>query len=610
MSMRRRSIASASFDAIGLVSAALRPRPVAFGLVACALLATAWPTSPLRAQPLPADASAVGPIVAAEGSNLPRPADVDALEASLGRILEARDQLDAELRSLQDELESDAGRGRREEIEEEIRALARERDELMRGFAELSSGVDPESFEAGPTADEIDLGTEIRDLLSPLVNELKRATSRPREIDRLRTEIARLEERLDRVGDALERVRRLASAVEAPTVQSALAAEERDWSRLETSLTTDLQIARRKLDQRLSESQSLADAVENVFQLFFKSRGRNLVLALLATVVFLVAIRRLRKFLARRDIVAQRAESFQGRVLGLAYSIFSVVGAVLVFVVALYLFGDWVLLILVLLLILGIIWTSKQAIPRFWSQAMLMLDMGPVRKGERVSWDGLRWKVESISFYSILTNPDLVGGLIRLPIDDLAELRSRPFRQDERFFPTRPGDVVLLPDDRPARVEFQSVDAVRLRVPGGNKMIVPSRHFSSQSVETISDGYRVAIRFGLDYGDQARITTTMRSHLQRRVEEHFRESRWRDSVENVSVEFEEAGASSLNYFVRVDFDGASAIEYAVQKRELARVCVDVCNEQGWTIPFTQLTLHVADGGATAPEAERGAPDPD
>jgi hypothetical protein len=223
--------------------------------------------------------------------------------------------------------------------------------------------------------------------------------------------------------------------------------------------------------------------------------------------------------------------------------------------------------------------------------------MGPVRKGERVIWDGLRWKVESISFYSILTNPDLVGGLIRLPIDDLAELRSRPYQQDEHFFPTRQGDVVRLPDDRPAKVEFQSVDAVRLRVPGGNKLIVPSRDFTAQNVEKLSDGYRVAIRFGLDYGDQARITTTMRSHLQRRVEEHFRSGRWRDSVENVSIEFEEAGSSSLIYFVRVDFDGETAFDYAIQKRELARVCVDVCNEQGWTIPFTQLTLHVADAGA-------------
>jgi predicted nucleic acid-binding Zn-ribbon protein len=586
-----------------------RRRSGVSALLACVFFTTLAPTT-LPAQDDPAPAPETG---AAEGQAEPaqrtevsdpspaaapaRPTDSEALEESLARILNARAQLDAELRSLQDELESDAGRGRREAIEEEIRATSREREELMRSFAELSSGIDPESFEVEPVSSEIDLASEIRELLNPLVNELKRATSRPREIDRLRTEISKLEERLGRVRNALGRVRSLASSADDPGVQSALEKEEGEWSRLETSLATDLQIAQRKLDQRLSENQSIAGAVENLFQIFFKSRGRNLLLALLASIAFLLANRRLRRFLSRRQIFAKRADSFEGRVVGLAYSIFSVLGAVLVFIVALYLFGDWVLLILVLLLIFGIIWTSKQAIPRFWSQMMLMLDMGPVRKGERVIWDGLRWKVESISFYSILTNPDLVGGLIRLPIDDLAELRSRPYRQDEHFFPTRQGDVVRLPDDRPAKVEFQSVDAVRLRVPGGNKLIVPSRDFTAQNVEKLSDGYRVAIRFGLDYGDQARITTTMRSHLQRRVEEHFRSGRWRDSVENVSIEFEEAGSSSLIYFVRVDFDGQTAFDYAIQKRELARVCVDVCNEQGWTIPFTQLTLHVADAGA-------------
>jgi hypothetical protein len=72
----------------------------------------------------------------------------------------------------------------------------------------------------------------------------------------------------------------------------------------------------------------------------------------------------------------------------------------------------------------------------------------------------------------------------------------------------------------------------------------------------------------------------------------------------VSVEFEEAGASSLNYFVRVDLDGRSALEFQAQNRMLARFCVDVCNEQGWVIPFTQLTLHVAKPGPDS----AGSPD--
>lgn len=535
---------------------------------------------------------------------LPVPATPSAREASLAGVLAARRQVEAELAEKQDELHTQSARGRETEIEGEIQDLSRQLGELTRSFAELASGVDPLSVEADRTENDLELGREVRDLIGPLVNELKRATSRPREIDRLRTEISKLEERLGKIGEALAQLDRLSQQTTDAEITAALEVEKRDWRRRRSSLRTQLQVAELKLGQRLDESQSIAAAVENLFQLFFKSRGRNLLLALLATVAFLLGFRRLRTFISSRKLLSRRAESFESRVFSLVYSAFTVIGAILVFLIALYFFGDWVLLILMSMLILGVIWTSKQAIPRFWSQAVLIMGMGPVREGERILVNGLPWKVVSISFYSTLENPDLVGGMLRLPIDDLAELRSREHREDEPWFPTKEGDVVLMPDGRPARVEFQSIETVRLRMPGDNLALVPASEFAGQAVEKLSDGYRVSISFGLDYGDQAAITTTMRDTLQRGIEAKWADSRWADSLVGVSVEFEEAGASSLNYFVRVDLDGRSALEFQAQNRMLARFCVDVCNEQGWVIPFTQLTLHVAKPGPDS----AGSPD--
>lgn len=515
-------------------------------------------------------------------------------EEGLTRVFTARQQIELELRALQATLGSEAARGREAAIESEIRALAEELARLDRNFSELAAGVDPIEIDAAPKPAELNLAREVRDLLGPLVNELKRATSRPREIDRLRTRIGELGERIARIDDAIERLDATAGQVRSPALLESLAGERRDWQRRKSNLSASLQVAQQKLDQRLGESQSIAQAVENLFQIFFKSRGRNLVLALVAMIGFLFGIRRLRSFLANRPALSSRAASFEGRVFGLIYSAFTVLGAVLVFLISLYFFGDWVLLILVLLLILGLIWTSKQAIPRFWSQTVLILDMGPVREGERLVWNGLPWRVDSISFYSTLSNPALVGGHVRLPIDDLATLRSRPWTEEEPWFPTSPGDVVLLPDGRPAEVEFQSVEGVRLRVPGEARLIVPASEFAGQGVEKLSGGYRVSIAFGLDYGDQAAITTTMRETLERGIESRWRAGRWADSVVSVAVEFKEAGASSLDYFVRVDLDGSRGFDHQAQVRALARDCVDVCNENGWVIPFTQLTLHVAE----------------
>jgi hypothetical protein len=534
------------------------------------------------------------------------PKKPSAREKSLAGVLAARRQIEADLLDRQRELVSDAALGRNAEIEGEIRMLAEEAAELARNFSELAAGVDPDSIELNPGALELNLANEVRDLLGPLVNELKRATSRPREIDRLRTEISELRERLGKVRMALERLARIEETLVGAEVIAAFKAEQHDWLRHKNSISTSLQVAQQKLDLRLGESQSITQAVENLFQLFFKSRGRNLLLALVAMVGFLLGIRRLRAFLAKRPALSQRAESFEGRVFGLIYSVFTVVGAVLVFLISLYFFGDWVLLILVLLLILGLIWTSKQAIPRFWTQTVLILDMGAVREGERVLYKGLPWRVKSISFYTILTNPALVGGTLRLPIDDLSELRSRAYDESEPWFPTETGDIVLMPDGRPAEVEFQSIENVRLRNPGGSRMIMPAAEFAAQTLERLNGGYRVDISFGLDYGDQAEITTAMRETMERGVDARWRTSHWADALISTSVEFQEAGASSLDYYVRVDLDGSCAFDYQAQARQLARFCVDICNEQGWVIPFTQLTLHMADSAKQSSNASEAS----
>jgi hypothetical protein len=65
------------------------------------------------------------------------------------------------------------------------------------------------------------------------------------------------------------------------------------------------------------------------------------------------------------------------------------------------------------------------------------------------------------------------------------------------------------------------------------------------------------------------------------------------TIVNIKVEFEEAGASSLNLRVLADFAGTAAPSYHVLRRAVQRLCVDACNEHGWVMPFMQVTLHMA-----------------
>ena len=42
-----------------------------------------------------------------------------------------------------------------------------------------------------------------------------------------------------------------------------------------------------------------------------------------------------------------------------------------------------------------------------------------------------------------------------------------------------------------------------------------------------------------------------------------------------------------------DFSGDMASRVNVLRRQIQKTCVEVCNEKGWGIPFTQITVHQA-----------------
>jgi hypothetical protein len=63
---------------------------------------------------------------------------------------------------------------------------------------------------------------------------------------------------------------------------------------------------------------------------------------------------------------------------------------------------------------------------------------------------------------------------------------------------------------------------------------------------------------------------------------------------SLNVEFASAGASSLDFVVLADMAGSMDSRYQFLQRRIQRICVDVCNERGYGIPFTQITVHQAE----------------
>jgi hypothetical protein len=276
------------------------------------------------------------------------------------------------------------------------------------------------------------------------------------------------------------------------------------------------------------------------------------------------------------------------------YNVLTFVGATGALLLALYISGDWVLLGIALIFLFGIVWTAKQGLPLFWEQAKLLLNLSTVRENERVIYNGLPWKVASLNLYTKFHNPALKGGLLRLPLRELMGMQSRPFHKDEPWFPCQENDWVLLADGTFGQVAMQTPEIVQLILLGGSRKTYQTMEFLQQSPNNLSTNFRLNVTFGIDYQHQAISTQEIPDKLQKMLKEALIQKGYDDDLLNLKVEFNEAGASSLDLAILADFSGEVAKDHERLSRLLQRIAVDACNTYGWVIPFTQITLHTAD----------------
>ena len=485
-----------------------------------------------------------------------------------------------------------AAKGR---IKKEIEKLHHNLASLENNFEEIATGIDLEPFAADRPNNKFNWSEEIQDLVEPIINELRNLTERPRELERLRREIGYYEKRLPIIDQALASAKALRDAAGDKRLIKRLDRLIGDWTNKRQQAVSELKVAEHQLQEKLAEKKSFFESIHNLFLLFFKSRGRNLVMALLSLVVVLVASRLFYRLLVRispfhRNGVTQ---NIYIRTAEVAYTFFSVLAAFGIFVIVLYLYGDWVLLGLAMIFLVGLAWAARQTVPKFYNQIQLTLNLGAVRTGERVMLNGLPWRVDSIHFYSHLTNPALSGGRIRLPLGDLMGLRSRPTAKDETWFPTKEGDWVLLGNNELVRVISQTPDFVELLELGGARRMIASTVFLAMNPINLSTDFRIRSVFGIDYAHQAEAVDKAPRKLERFIEDGLEELAGPGNLKNLAVEFKSAGASSLDLEILADFDGRAAAKYSRLSRAVQRLAVEACNRYGYVIPFTQITVHAA-----------------
>lgn len=432
----------------------------------------------------------------------------------------------------------------------------------------------------------------------------RRAPSRP-PIERLRKERAYYQARLPEAERALTIVGGLKKAAEAPRLQKELAALEDRWRTRRDYLASQLAVVEVQLEETLAppprEPGWLAAGVRE----FLFGRGLSVVLALGAYALTHVSLLYGGRALARALRRARHGTGgFLARLLPLAAHALTVVVSLLVAMTVLYLRGDWLLLALLILFVVGLAFALRQSVPRYVKEARVLLNMGSVREGERVVYNGIPWKLTTLGLYSNLHNPLLTGGTVRLSIDELAGLHSRPFGRDEPYFPSREGDFVMLDEELYCKVLLQTPEVVQVEFKGAVKTL-PTRTYLDKSPRNLSTrGFAVVIVFGLDYRHQAEIVGPIERQLEADIRADLQAQPFADQLRTLLVEYNEASASSLDVLVVGVFEGSAADRYWTLRRFLQRSIVGSCNRHGWTIPFPQLTVHAPPGTWSAPGTDR------
>lgn len=537
------------------------------------LLCTALASAPLHAAPQDP------PAVTSQAPQGPSPRQIDATTlAALERLATQQQQI----REVRD-------RARAAGDTATVLASETQLRELGWQFAGLATRLDVQNFES-PQKREFDLQREVEDLIRPLIETIKEATEEPRQIAEMRTRIELLQLRQRIAEDAQRNAEQTRAGL--PPTSPAVAEIERElrerWRPTIETLRGEILVLRARLQAREEGQTSLVDGVSKAAQNFMQSSGTSLALAI---VVFGTVFFGLR-FLLERLLQRSTNRGFSQRLIEVTLQGLSLVLAISATLVVPYARNDWLLLAVCIVFLIGAGWVLVRMLPQFFEQIRLVLNVGGVREGERILVDGLPFRVASLRLYSRLENPDLQGGSLRVPIQYLIGKRSRRSGDGEPWFPCQRGDVVLLQDGTAGAVLVQTPEVVVIENFGA-PCSFPTTKFLEQNPRNLSRGFVVTTTFGIDYRHQKDVVPVVAPRMREALHEGLSAAVARGELVDVRVEFQVAGASSLDLLAMARFTGSAAPRFFELQRRMQALLVTTCTANGWTIPFPQIVVHPA-----------------
>jgi hypothetical protein len=485
------------------------------------------------------------------------------------------------------------------ELDKAIEQTSKQISDLRQQFVGLATN-DFTLLQAGVAPDlTINWQDELIQVIYPLLRELNALTAKPRQIEKLKMEISLQQTQSSALNAALARLESALAETHDRRVQRALAALQADLRERQIESEQKLTALTHQLEELERGSKPLLQSILSGARNFITSVGLHFGMAVALGLLAFYLIQLIGHLLLRgvrndnelRLASIERLITFVIKAVGWLLGLF-------VYLMVLYALDSWVIFGLTVIVLIGAAFSLKNLLPDYLVEVRTLLNFGSIRQGERITFNGLPWRIAELDVYTTLHNPAL-DGLLRVPLTQISRLSSRPYHKEEPWFPSRTGDWVLLNDNTFGQIRLQTPDIVQLAF-GESTIHYRTEHFLNARPQNLSGGFTVATTFGLDYQHQAEATTTILERLQAELEQRITEQEFGPHCLGIGVDFAGAGTSSLDYRLLATFTGAAADRYFRIQRWLQRCAVDSANRNGWVIPFPQVVVHRASGA----DAER------
>lgn len=531
-------------------------------------------------------------IVEAPAASIPSGQEVEETMEMLSSLLELQHSLQEQIQLTQKKYKQSNSETEKSNLAQELEQLDKQLSETSADFERIATGVESALFvEKKP--ETFQWKEELASLVEPAIKELKRFTIRARKKSSLKESISEFSSLSQTAHQAVAHLEVVLENATDNKMKMQVKALLPEWKNIEKRLQNKLELAQLELDQLHQTERSLVESSRHTVRAFFRDRGFYLIVALLTFVAVLLSCRllyRLFVFILHK-LRQSKQRSFQLRLLDIIFQVASIVLAVAGLFFVLYLAEDWFLLSMAIIFFLGVFWTIRQGLPRLWQQGRLMLNIGSVREGERLVLYDVPWRVRSLNVFCILENPTLDVQL-RIPIESLVGLSSRPHHHDEPWFPCKKGDWVVVGGAPRGRVVSLSHEQVELVQRGGKRVTYPTRVFLDECPVNLSRNFRLRVVFGVSYSLQEQICSSIPAILKEYLQQQIEIQEWAEQCLNIRVEFCQANSSSLDLIILADFKGELADISKRIERTLNQWCVQCATENDWEIPFPQLSVHL------------------